>query len=78
MFREYRAEGRYGYIGIDEYHHDQEPVTLDDRGGSLSRTVMTGIKPQKLGREFAAALQVAYAAGREDALRAWARAQGEE
>ena len=73
MYREYRAEGRYGYIGIDEYHHDQEPASLGVNDGpwnaSMARTVLTGIKPQKLGREIASALQAAYAAGRADAER---------
>lgn len=32
----------------------------------MARVVMTGIKPQRLGREIAAALQAAYLAGCQD------------
>jgi hypothetical protein len=67
MYREYRAQGRYGYIGIDEYHRDQEPVS--ESMGTCARTVLTGIRPQKLGRAIAEALQAAYDAGRADMAR---------
>ena len=52
----YKAQSRYGYIGIDLY-----------RGDACLRTVITGIKPQKLGREFADQLQSAYEAGFKEA-----------
>lgn len=57
MKREYRAQARYGYVGIDLF-----------MGDSCRRTVLTGIKPQKLGYQIADALQRAYEQGRSDAF----------
>lgn len=55
--KRYVAERRYDYVGIDLYD-----------GEKCLRTIKTGIKPLKLGREFAELLQEAYRQGREDEL----------
>ena len=54
--RRFEAQGRYGYIGIDEYIGDK-----------CLRTVLTGIKPQHLGRRIADLLNMAYEHGKKDA-----------
>jgi len=85
MYREYFAQGMYGYVTVHEYHHEHEPEVKRhpaSNGGSLHGSVISAITPQKLGREVAAALQAAYDAGQADALRifvedpAWVRRTG--
>jgi hypothetical protein len=60
MKREYVASGRYGYTGIELYETDENGER------HCQRTVITGIKPNKLGREIARLLNLAYAYGIED------------
>lgn len=55
----YRAQGRYGYIGIELFKRNKGY-------GDCIKTVITGIKPQKLGRQFADLLNEAYELGRKD------------
>jgi hypothetical protein len=55
MDRMYLASARYDYVGIEEY--------LD---GQCLRTVRSGIKPKKLGKEIADLMMQAYHQGRKD------------
>ena len=56
----YRSQGRYGYTGIELYEDDS-------RYGKCIRTVISGIKPNKLGVQFGALLNEAYELGKKDA-----------
>jgi hypothetical protein len=64
MKRQYKAQGIYhGCMDVAEF-----------RDGQCTRTVLTGIKPQKLGQQIANLLNAAYQQGRDDAALEIARA----
>ncbi len=58
----YKAQGRYDYTGIELYRENPE-----NSYGDCVKTVITGIKPNKLGEQVAALLNEAYELGRKDA-----------
>ena len=64
--RVYVAHGRNGYIGIDEHVIGQSDGCVQN---ACLRTVISGIKPKKLGIQIADLLNIAYKQGQDDAVK---------
>ena len=70
LYRRFFAQGRNGYMGVDEYHYDSlEAHAEGDNRGYPGRCIhnVGCYKPLKIGREIADLMNRAYWNGRQDA-----------
>jgi hypothetical protein len=69
LYRRFFAQGRNGYMGVDEYHYDSLEAHAEGDNRGYPGRCMTNVgcyKPLKIGREVADLMNRAYWNGRQD------------
>lgn len=70
LYRRFFAQGRNGYMGVDEYHYDSLEAHAEGDNRGYPGRCMSNVgcyKPLKIGEEVAALMNRAYWNGRQDA-----------